>query len=481
MTDPVIARLHSQAGAAVAGDLAAAGAAAAGLTVRLGEARAGWQRLAGVVGKPMFLGLSTALPVVGRMLRDTAGRAGGEWARQTDAIGRSWRRLQDVLGAPVFERLATTVLPRLGRALRMAVAGGERGGFEGALRAFDAGLGAGGRIAGALNAIAAVVRDTASTVRDWFIPAIVAAIDIFRALPGEVKTAGIALAAVAAVVLGGPVAIAAGLVAAAVLVHKHWHAIAGFFSGLWRTIRSGLGLTDKDFRRVFQAVRNVGVAAFAVLKVAVRALLPVFRAAIGGILRSLRGMARVIGGVVKVVSGLLTGDFRAAWEGMKQIASGAVEAVLGRIQSITAPARAALEGIWKGLGKAASVAFGAVKTVVVGVLNWVIDQVNKVIRGINSMAVDTPFGRVGVHIGEIGSIDAGGGGSRGGARARTRALTPSERRFAQKLNRPSLPLAAASGVKVPPVEVRVPVNLDGRTIARVHARVREDEAQWGRG
>jgi hypothetical protein len=227
---------------------------------------------------------------------------------------------------------------------------------------------------------------------------------LFDAFNGALPVVNRVLSAgVAGARSGGIGGMVSGLGGAA-LGEERWKAIGTFFSGLWRSIRNGLGLTGKDFRRVFRAMQNVAKAVFAVLRVAFTMWLAVARKAIGGVQRYVRGMLRVVGGVVKLISGILTGDFRAAWEGMKQIARGAVQAVIGIFQWVTAPARAAIEGIWKGLGAAASAAFGAVKSVVVGALNWVIDQVNKVIRGINSMSFSTPFGDVGVHINEIANI-----------------------------------------------------------------------------
>lgn len=95
-------------------------------------------------------------------------------------------------------------------------------------------------------------------------------------------------------------------------------------------LRHSLGLSSKDFEQFKQIVSSV-----------FRAVLPVVREVIAGIVQRLQGMLRSIGGVVKLISSLLHGDFRGAWEGVKQIFSGAIQSTIGTVRAATAPFRAA--------------------------------------------------------------------------------------------------------------------------------------------
>ncbi len=187
------------------------------------------------------------------------------------------------------------------------------------------------------------------------------------------------------------------------------------------------GVTGRDAKQAWDGIKNAFKLTMAVIvPVFEHFLLPAAKRTFSGIVHVARGMARIVGGVVKVLAGVLTLDFGKAWEGIKQIFSGATEYLVGIFGAVTAPARSALEGIWTGLSAGARAAFDAVKSVIVGILNSLIQ------------AYQDTLGKVPGAL-DIGLIDGGSGGDdvnpygrSAGRRLRNR-LSPGGQRFAGAL------------------------------------------------
>lgn len=435
-----------------------------------------------------------------------AERARGDWNNQVAGMKKDWEQLQRVVSGPLFRFLNRRVFPRLSVAIRLGIRGMERGGLPGLFAGLDRGLGAGGRIVSTFEAIQSAVRDTAAAIRDWFLPGAKAAVQWVRDLPTEAKLGFAGFAAVAALAFGGPLVWVGALIAAAVLVHKHWAAISTFFVGLWETVTNAsdaaatwvktawgnairwvsdlFGLGGEDVKRVFAALRNVIGVWFLAIKTYLsltlpawkaifeHGILPVVKRTFEGIVQIARGFARVVGGVVKLVSGILTGDFGAAWDGVKQIFSGAAQVILGSLKAITAPARTAIEGIWKGLAALAKGAFGAVKAVVEDAINFLIGRVRTILDIYNQIPdALKPGGDIALpeYVGEKGRQE----------RAKRRAI-PAPRGYRNPL-RPVVPLpfpiAGAGSTRT--LNLQVGVNVDRREIGRATVRGVDDNDQWG--
>lgn len=432
-----------------------------------------------------------------------AERARGDWNNQVAGMRKDWEQLQRVVSEPLFRRLNRDVFPVISRALRAGIRGMEEGGIAGLFAGVDRGLGAGGRIVAVYRAVDSAVRDTAVTVTEWFLPAGKAVIELVRSLPKEAKLAFAGFATVAMVAFGGPLTALAGLVTAAVLIHKHWRAISTFFAGLWSTLKSAggealrwvgdqFGLTGDDVKQTWEAIKNATKLAFAAMKLYLapfvfvfkqvfeHVLLPIVTRVFAGIVQIVQGVVRVIGGVVKVFAGVFTGDFDKAWEGVKQIFSGGAQAVLGVVKAMTAPARTAITGIWKGLAAVAKGAWDGVKSVVEDGVNFLIARVRDIL-GIYNAIPDAlkPGGDIPLpdFIGERGVKEhvqrsiTRGGTLRGPA---SPALTNPDATFGPF----GRPMAGTSRRSRRTINLNVGVNVDRREVARASARGEEDGDQW---
>lgn len=119
----------------------------------------------------------------------------------------------------------------------------------------------------------------------------------------------------------------------------------------------------------------------------------------------------VFGGLIDFVVGVFTGDWSRAWEGVKAIFKGIVDTFesltlepLGKILSyVTGVFARGWKTGWESAGKVFSTVFDGLKNAAKTPLNWVIDMINKVLRGVNSIT-STLNSVPGVNIGTIPQI-----------------------------------------------------------------------------
>lgn len=123
------------------------------------------------------------------------------------------------------------------------------------------------------------------------------------------------------------------------------------------------------------------------------------------------GLLTTLDGLIDFVAGVFTGDWGKAWEGVKTAFKGIVDTFQATIKD---PIDKALgwvknsfcrswETAWKSAGKVFGDVFDGLKNAAKVPLNWIIDMINKVLRGVNSVT-STINNIPGVNIGTIPQI-----------------------------------------------------------------------------
>lgn len=120
---------------------------------------------------------------------------------------------------------------------------------------------------------------------------------------------------------------------------------------------------------------------------------------IEGMIQSISGVIVIISGVIDLVSNLFHGRWREAWEDLKQIASGALDILVGIIKNTLGSIPEIILGFagdaWnaaKGLGDSI---YNGIKAGIEGIVTWVTDQINALIRAYNSIPVVPKIGEIG--------------------------------------------------------------------------------------
>lgn len=156
---------------------------------------------------------------------------------------------------------------------------------------------------------------------------------------------------------------------------RAWEGIKKIFSGVFTAIEGVFGAVSKFFKNIFAKdwTQTLGVLGNG---------LNSFFATVSGIWE---GIEKVFTGVITFIKGVFSGDWSAAWEGVKSIFS----------------------GIWDGLVAVAK----APLNLVIGLLNGLIDGLNWIVSGINSLSFEVPSWvpviggkKVGFNIGYIGKL-----------------------------------------------------------------------------
>lgn len=136
-----------------------------------------------------------------------------------------------------------------------------------------------------------------------------------------------------------------------------------------------------------------------------------FRTAADIMLGIVSGLLTSLGGLIDFITGVFTGNWSKAWSGVKQIFKGIIDtlyavaiAPIGKILSwVTSSFCRSWQTAWEGAGKVFRTVFDGLKNAAKVPLNWVIDMINKVLRGINGMT--STINQVpGVNIGQIKEI-----------------------------------------------------------------------------
>jgi TP901 family phage tail tape measure protein len=166
---------------------------------------------------------------------------------------------------------------------------------------------------------------------------------------------------------------------------KVWDTISHAASQLWTAVKNAFQGIVSAAKGTFNAgfVRDLVTIANAIAKgvgFAFKVMTGIVRAILPGLVAMVRGAFQVIKGIVEVIAGLVTLDFGKMWQGVENIFGGAIRMILG-----------AMKG-WAGLiGAAATAVWGALKSGLVDVINWIIGKLNDVINAVNSVTSSIPL------------------------------------------------------------------------------------------
>ena len=144
------------------------------------------------------------------------------------------------------------------------------------------------------------------------------------------------------------------------------------------------------FKGVFRQIKNV-----------ITLIIEIVGSIITSFTGIVNGVRKIFNGLIDFIAGVFTGDWRRAWDGIKSIFSGvktAISSVWTGIKSIFSTIINYVESTFKNAWSTAwnsikiifSNVFNSLKGIVKAPLNFVIDAVNKVIRGINRFKIDIP-------------------------------------------------------------------------------------------
>jgi hypothetical protein len=166
-----------------------------------------------------------------------------------------------------------------------------------------------------------------------------------------------------------------------------WAGIKPVFDWIVKTF--GPGIVEL-FKGLFNQIK---IAVLAVIDI-VSSILKAFSGVIDGVRQIFRGL-------IDFIAGVFTGDWRRAWDGIKSIFSGvktAISSVWTGIKStfstiinyVKSTFKNAWSTAWNSIKTIFSNVFNSLKGIVKAPLNFVIDAVNKVIRGINRFKINIP-------------------------------------------------------------------------------------------
>lgn len=119
----------------------------------------------------------------------------------------------------------------------------------------------------------------------------------------------------------------------------------------------------------------------------------------------------VFDGLIDFIVGVFTGDWDRAWQGVKTVFKGIAdtfdsiikEPIEKALSWITGSFKRSWENAWNAVGKVFGDVFNGFKNAAKTPLNWVIDMINKVLRGVNNVT-STLNNIPGVNIGSIPQI-----------------------------------------------------------------------------
>lgn len=140
---------------------------------------------------------------------------------------------------------------------------------------------------------------------------------------------------------------------------------------------------------------------------------------------------KVIGGIITFLVGIFTGNWSQAWDGIKQIAGGVWDAIKtvinGALVLITGDTSMSMDkigksitdgfnhvkdflgGVWKDIHDGAITAFDNIAKAIKSPINAIIDMINNVINGLNSVgSVDIGGHKLGINIPKIPRLANGG-------------------------------------------------------------------------
>jgi phage-related protein len=171
------------------------------------------------------------------------------------------------------------------------------------------------------------------------------------------------------------------------------------------------------FKSVFNQVKNI-----------IKAAIDIISSIIDWLTGVVNGIRTILKGLINFVAGVFTGDWRRAWDGIKTIFSGVktvISSVWNGIRSIFVTIINYVKGTfrigwstaWNSIKTVFSNVFNSLKGIVRAPLNFIIDAVNKVIRGINKFKINIPGwvasiagikgGSIGFNIPAIPRLDTG--------------------------------------------------------------------------
>lgn len=194
-----------------------------------------------------------------------------------------------------------------------------------------------------------------------------------------------------------------------------WAGIKPVFDWIVKTF--GPGIVEL-FKGLFNQIK---IAVLAVIDV-VSSILKAFSGVIDGVRQIFRGL-------IDFIAGVFTGDWRRAWDGIKSIFSGvktAISSVWTGIKSIFSTIinyvkstfKNAWSTAWNTIKTVFSNAFNGLKSIAKTPINYIIDAMNKLIRGVNKFKINIPSwvanlvgfrgGSIGFNIATIPRLAKGG-------------------------------------------------------------------------
>lgn len=148
-----------------------------------------------------------------------------------------------------------------------------------------------------------------------------------------------------------------------------------------------------------------------ILSTAIENISKLVKIAVENIIGIIKGFLTILEGVIDFISGVFTGNWSKAWGGIKQVFKGIVDTffaiALAPLQRLLGWVTSTFIGgwrtAWNSAGKIFGTVFDGLKNAAKVPLNWVIDKINQVLRGINGMT-STINQIPGVNIGQIKEI-----------------------------------------------------------------------------
>jgi len=167
---------------------------------------------------------------------------------------------------------------------------------------------------------------------------------------------------------------------------------------LWNGMKPVIDWAVKTFG---PAIVEVFKYVFNTIKNTVMLIIDVVGSLLSSFTGIVNGIRQIFKGLIDFIVGVFTGDWRMAWDGIKSIFSGvktAISSVWTGIKSIFSTIinyvestfKNAWSTAWNSIKTIFSNVFNSLKGIVKAPLNFVIDAVNKVIRGINRFKIDIP-------------------------------------------------------------------------------------------
>lgn len=197
-------------------------------------------------------------------------------------------------------------------------------------------------------------------------------------------------------------------------------------TSMWEGIKPFVDYMVKTFGPI---IVDVFKGVFTIIGTTVKAILSVVGSLIGGFTEVIRGIQIIFSGLIDFVTGVFTGNWTLAWSGVKKIFEGltvAFGAVWKTIKEVFHTILAwvgsvftsSWNTVWSTVGKIFSKIWDGFIGIAKGPINFIIDAINTLIRGLNKFKINIPGwvadlagikgGSIGFNISTIPKLAQGG-------------------------------------------------------------------------